>query len=212
MSHWDDPANEPTRRYDPQYGQSPYGQQQYSQPPHGTPQYDQRYGQPPYEQAPSGQAPYRPPPMNPFGTESNQAFGIVGTVLTLLGGIILVVSFTAVDWFTQGLSFSDVSTQLNNGNGNGFATAYFGWLAWVFLIITVVAGVLASFPSPALRALRIIGVVVGVAAAGLTFLAINLGAGTTYGHNLAHARVGFYLAIVGFLLAGIGAGIGPRKV
>lgn len=156
-------------------------------------------------------APYAPP----VNTDS---FGIVGTVLALLGGVILIVSFTALDWFSgsipgggnASLSFSDISDR--SASLTGFASAYFGWLAWLFLIVVVIAGVLASVPSPALRAFRIVGAVVGFAAAGLTFLAIKLGDGLSYTEILKNASIGFYFAVVGFVVAGIGAAIGPRRV
>ncbi len=167
---------------------------------------------------PRGQG-YGQPQGAPYAQPANtDTFGIVGTVLALLGGVILIVSFTALDWFSQSvsgggtasLSFSDISDR--SDSLTGFASAYFGWLAWLFLIVVVVAGVLASVPSPALRAFRIVGVVVGLAAAGLTFLAIKLGDGPSYTDFLKNTSIGFYFAVVGFVVAGIGAAIGPHKV
>ncbi len=138
-------------------------------------------------------------------------------MLALLGGVVLVVSFTALTWFSafpNSGTFSAIHKVVGHSGSAGFASAYFGWLAWVFLIVVVVAGVLSSVPSPALRVFRIIGVVVGFAAAGLTFLAIKISASSSpaYSEYLKHARIGFYFAVAGFLLAGIGAAIGPRHV
>jgi hypothetical protein len=51
----------------------------------------------------------------------------------------------------------------------------------------------------------------------LTFLAIKLTRSVdiagfpTYGDYLKHARLGFYLAVVGFALIGAGGAIGPRR-
>ena len=196
----------------PQYGQPPYGQPPYGQPPSGQPPYQQpQYGQP-YGQAgygrPSG---YGPPPTNPFGPESNETFGITGAVLGLLGGVAGVVALTAVEWFGGrfgSLMFGDVRSHLGT---TGFATAYYGWLAWAFLIIGVVCAVLSGFPNPALRVLRIIGVVIGFAAAGLSFLALQANDGVRYLTYLGAARVGFYLALVAYILIGIGAAYGPRR-
>ena len=78
--------------------------------------------------------------------------------------------------------------------------------------VAVLAAVGSSFPSPALRALRVLGVVTAFAAAGLSFLAIQLTDSRGYVDWLKDARIGFYLAVVGFVLIGIGAAIGPRKV
>jgi hypothetical protein len=190
-----EPDAEQTRRYEqaPGYAQQqPYGQQE----PYGQQQYG--YGQQQYAQ--------------PGAFERSRSYGIVGTVLTLLGGIAVLVSFTALDWYGNG-TFSDIRSSLSdNANANGFAKVYFGWLGWVALIIVVVAGVLASFPTPALRICRIIGIVVGIAMSGLTFLAIDFsGNSTGYSDYLKNAQIGFYFAVAGFLLAGIGAGIGPRR-
>jgi hypothetical protein len=202
-----------TQRYGPppQYGESPYQQPQYGQPPSQQPQ----YGQPPYQQPGYGQPGYGQPPgygrpANPFGPESNDTFGITGAVLGLLGGIAGIVALTAVEWFGgrfNGLMFGDVRTL----GTAGFAAAYFGWLAWAFLIIGVVCAVLSSFPNPALRVLRIIGVVIGFAAAGLSFLALQVNQSYPYTTYLAAARVGFYLAVIAYILIGIGAAYGPRR-
>jgi hypothetical protein len=193
MTQWNAPDSDPYRQqpqgYQPGYGQPAYGQPGYGQP---------GYGQPGYGAPPAG-----------------DSFGIAGTVMALLGGILLIVAFTAIDWFgNPTLSFSDVGNGLDaaGDNANGFASAYFGWLAWLFLVVVVVAGVLSSVPTPALRAFRIIGTVVGFAAAGLSFLAVQLSDHNSYLYYLKHARVGFYFAVIGFLIAGIGAAIGPRRV
>jgi hypothetical protein len=194
------------------YGQQPYGQQP---PPYG--QHDP-YGQQPYGQPPYGQQP--PPgygrPANPFGPESDETFGIIGAVLGLLGGVAGVVALTSVEWFgggpfTGSVSFSDVRSGIGQGGSTGFASAYFGWLAWAFLIVGVVCAVLSSFPNPALRVLRIIGVVIGFAAAGLSFLALQVSPSLSYVTCLAHARVGFYLLVIAYILVGIGAAYGPRR-
>ena len=199
MSQWDDPQNNQTRRLprQPQYGQQP------------------GYEQPGFQQPPPGQRPrFADSTANPFGAASDQAFGIVSTVLALLGGILGIVTLTGLDWFKGGLSFSDTNDRLNaaGDQANGFASAYFSWLAWAFLIIAVIAAVAASFPSPALRIVRVIGVVVGIAAAGLSFLALQFGDFVSYTDVIKNARVGFYLLVLAYLLIGIGAGIGPRKV
>jgi hypothetical protein len=201
MTQWDDPQNRETQAYPRQNPQVSYGQ----------PNYPQTDGQPNYSVA--RQPRFADSTANPFGAASDQQFGIVSTVLALLGGILGIVTLTGLDWFKGSTSFSDVHDALkaSPNSATGFASAYFGWLAWTFLIVAVLAGVMASFPSPALRAFRVIGVVVGFAAAGLSFLAIQLLQGS-YLDYLKAARIGFYLMVVAYLLAGIGAAIGPRKV
>jgi hypothetical protein len=219
MTQWNAPAGDP-------YGQQPttriptgreayqdppgYGQPGYGQP--GQPGYAPAPGQPGYGQPGYGQPGYdRQGPHNRL--EESESFGIVGTVLTLLGGILVLVAFLGVEWFKGNISFSDQSNALDQAsNANGFSSAYFGWLGWFFLILVVVAGVLSSVPTPAMRVFRIIGVVDGLAAAGLAFLAIDFGDNSRYLDTLKATRIGFYFAVIGFALAGIGAAIGPRKV
>lgn len=182
MTQW----NEPPGADQGGYGHPPeFGQPGYGQP---SPYYDQ-----------------------PSAFERSQSYGIVGTVLTLLGGIAVLVSFTALDWFKGGTTFSDLHDQASADQLNGFPAVYFGWLGWVFLIIVVIAGVLASVPTPALRICRIIGIVVGIAASGLSFLAIQLTDNNSYSTYIQNARVGFWFAVAGFLIAAIGAGVGPRR-
>lgn len=171
-----------------------------------------QFGRDPY-----AQAGYRHE--NPFGTEGNERFGIAGMVFALLGAVLLVVCFTALDWFSvdaqgfsRNFSFGEVGDLLDNGGGTGFATAYFHWFAWVFMVVAAAAAIGSSFPSPALRALRVVGVVAAFAAAGLSFLALQVTDNRGYVEWFKDARVGFYLAVLGFVLIGVGAAIGPRKV
>ena len=185
MTQWD-PQGEPTR----QYRRDPAAN--------------------PYAQAPP---PQQPQHQNPFGTEGNDQFGIASMVFSLLGGILLIVCLTALEWFDGGATFGDVRDGVkNSGAAAGFASAYFGWFAWTFLLISVAAAIGASFPSPALRALRVIGVVPAFSAAGLSFLAVQVTSGRSYTDWLGDARIGFYLAVLGFVLIGVGAAIGPRRV
>lgn len=187
-----DPQGDPTRQYRRDPSANPYAQS----PPPAPPQHQ-----------------------NPFGTEGNEQFGIASMVFSLLGAILLIVCLTALDWFSVdfdrgnlSLTFGDIKDKLNADSLSGFASAYYGWFAWTFLLISVAAAIGASFPSPALRALRVIGVVAAFATAGLSFLAIQVTTTRSYTDWFADARIGFYLAVVGYILIGIGAAIGPRKV
>ncbi|MCU1656210.1 MAG: hypothetical protein JWO57_866 [Pseudonocardiales bacterium] len=186
------------------------------------------------ESRPPGSSPQPPgssprPEMGPVTTQfarldpgPSQRFGVAGSALAVIGAALLIVSFTAVNWFTKGTlgrsHFSDVHQVLNiqSAFAAGLAKAYFGWLAWVLLAVTVVIALLANAPSPFATALRVIGALAAAASIALTFLAINLlksgvpGA-PSYSEYIKHARVGFWMAIAGFLLVGVGALIGPRR-
>lgn len=193
---------QPTEQYrQPQYGQPQYPQQQYGQPPYGQ-------GQPPYGQPPYGGAP------NPYGRSPvTYEFGVVGTVTAAVGAILVVIAFTAVDWFKGSLGFGDVHDILDNQGSNAPqpASGYFGWLGWLLLIATVVLCIAACAPSPAAQALRAIGAILAAISIAVTFFAIRFTAGLAYTDYLKNARIGFYFALAGFLLMGIGALIGPRR-
>lgn len=186
---------------------------QYNGPDEPTRQYGYQQQPGGYAQQPGGYAPQgQPQHQNPFGTEGNEQFGIASMVCSLLGAILTIVCLTSLQWFSVdggSRSFSDIGDYSTIA---GFAKAYFGWFAWTFLIISTISAVAASFPSPALRALRVLGVVAAFATAGLSFLAVQVNTARSYVDWLGDARIGFYLAIAGFIVIGVGAAIGPRKV
>lgn len=217
------------------YGQPPYGGPQYGQPGYGPPPQGQPgYGAPGYGAAGYGAPGYgasqygRPGYGSGYGGygPQRQSFGIVGAALAALGAVALIVAFTATHWYKDSgdSSFSKVKDQVDAydkvGAATGVAKAYFGWLAWVLLVAVVLVAVAANLPSPAAVALRIIGAVIGAAGILLTFLAIKLvdgskvpgGNAPDYSDYLKHTGPAFYLALGGFLLAAVGALIGPRRV
>jgi hypothetical protein len=191
----------------PEYGPGGYEQQpQYGQPQYGQPQYGQ---QPPYGQPPYGHAP------NPYGRSPvTYEFGVVGTVTAAVGAILVVIAFTAVDWVKNSPShFGDIHDALDSkgGDAGGLAKAYFGWLGWLLLVVTVVLCIAACSPSPAAQALRAIGAIAAAISIAITFFAIRFGDFGPFTDYLKDARIGYYMTMLGFLLAGIGALIGPRR-
>jgi hypothetical protein len=194
------------------YGQQqPYGQQGYGQ--------QQPYGRDPYVQQGQRQPGHYSAAANAYGAPvgSGAQFGVVGVTLAGIGFILLIISFTAVTWYklagsTTGFNFSDVGNTLDSSpSASGLASAYFGWLAWTLAIVGLIVAVGANLPSPASGPLRALGAVVAAAAIAFTFLAIRLTNGAPYSDAISHANVGFYLAVGGFLLVGIGALVGPKR-
>lgn len=208
---------QPTTRFGSPYRDESYGQPGY--PP--QPGYPQQPGYPPQGYPQQQRGPHGPRGQqyaNAYGAPvgSGAQFGVVGTTLAGIGFILLIIAFTAVTWFRQsGVSatFSDIGTTLDNaGAASGLASAYFGWLAWTLAIVGVIVAVAANLPSPASGPLRALGAVLAAAAIAFTFLAVQLtSSGVSYGTYLSHANVGFYLALAGFLIMGIGALIGPKR-
>lgn len=151
----------------------------------------------------------------------SQSFGLLGAAFAAAGALLLILALTAVNWFTTaGLGSThagDLKKILQSGTGAvGIAKAYFAWLGWALVVAVVVLAILANLPWPLARIFRVIGAIVAALGIALTFLAIRLTSTTganspTYGDYLDHARMGFYLAIAGFLLVGIGCVIGPSR-
>jgi hypothetical protein len=222
----------PGQSEQPTYGQQQpgYGQQHvnYGQQPPGYGQQQTPYSQQGGFGPPAG---FGPPPgaMGPQTTRMarldpgpSQGFGVFGAVTAAIGAIAVVVSFFALDWFTKGTEphshFKDVHDVLNEVGplAAGTAKAYFSWLGWALLVAVAVIALVANMPSPLATPFRIIGALAAAATIGVTFLAIKLISAPAgeraepYSEYLKHTRIGFYVAIAGFLVMGIGAVIGPR--
>jgi hypothetical protein len=231
---------------DPRDGQQPPYRQQpgYGQPPQpgygDQPGYGQQpppaYGQPPgYEQSPAyGQQPaYGQPPMGPETTRMarldpgpSQRFGVVSAVLTGLGALLVILAFTALDWYGDGgvsgskSKFSDIHKTLDlvGGFAQGPAKLYFSWLGWALLAAAAVTALLAALPTVGMP-FRVFGAAAAVAGIVATFLAIQLLKNSDavprsyrgYSTWLKHARIGFYVAVAGFVLMAVGAATGTSR-
>lgn len=202
--------------------------QPYDRDPRYGDQRDPRYGEPQYQ--PQYQSQYEPPTTrygvpedryaaiaNAYGAPvgSGARFGVIGATLAGIGGVLLVIAFTALNWTSSSGSstFGDLGKSLDvNSASTGLANNYFGWLGWLLAIAVVLVAVLANLPSPVSGPLQALGAVGAAAGIAVTFFAINLYAnGVPYTDYLKHARLGFYFALAGFALAGIGALVGPSQ-
>jgi hypothetical protein len=212
------------------YGQQPGYGQQASQSSGQQPGYGQ---QPPPGYGQQAQPGYGQPPMGPVTTRMarldpgpSQRFGVVSAVLTALGALLVILAFTALDWYGDGgvsgskSKFSDIhrSLDLVGGFAQGPAKLYFSWLGWALLAAAAVSALLAALPTAG-TPFRVVGVVIAVAGIVATFLAIQLlknsdavtGAYRGYSTWLKHARIGFYVAVAGFVLMAVGAATGPSR-
>jgi hypothetical protein len=190
------------------YGQEPVpGSDPYAQPAYGQP-VDPVYGTPAARNAAIA---------NAYGSPiaSGAKFGVVGATFAGIGAVLLIISFTAVDWISQGSgsTFGDIHDALSPDppGATGLAKTYFSWLGWVLLIVAVVIAIAATLPTPASGPLRALGAIIAAAAIALTFFAIQIADGVAYSEVIKHASIGFYLALGGFLLVGIGALCGPSN-
>lgn len=212
----------------PSYGQQPYGQPYGGQgyPPPGVPGYP-----PP---APAG--PRTGLRLGVVGL----ILAAVGAALLLVSYLAVNWFTTANDSaFGGSAHFTDVHSHLGTIKSESqgiaeptwIANAWFGWLGWLLLAVAVVLAVLACLPVPGLsgvgRGLGILAALVGI---GFTFWAIKLLRLTSlvsqlpsgersqvdqfnsYSYYFNHVGIGFWLAVAGFAVTGIGAAIGARRV
>jgi hypothetical protein len=156
---------------------------------------------------------------------SHPTLGYPGMALMIAGAVLLLVSFTSVNWYagTTGadgvsdIGFNDLHQNLASFNAPGASTAYFGWIAWVLLIAAILVGLGANLPSRACDGLRVVGLAVGLAGAAWTYYALAqyIQALRDRGVDSGvfnHAQAGVWLALAGYLLAAAGAVIGPLPV
>ncbi len=210
--------SQPQSYWRPEDYPQPYQPGGYAQPTgYGYPTQQAYPPQPAYPGYGYG-APYGQPAA--YGTYSGvrqrrRTFGYVAAAVTVIGGIILMVAFTAVDWVSQSgnhATFPDIRRAMTRAaNPPALPHGYFIWLAWVLLAAVVVFGIAGALPTPAHPALRIFGASVGIAGIVLTYLAYYKLTGLGFDRSLQGASVGPYLAAGGFLVAAIGASIGPHR-
>lgn len=109
----------------------------------------------------------------------------------------------------------------------GVAPAYFSWLGWTLLAVAAVLALLAVAPAASLgratTALRVLAGLVALTGVGLTVWALDvftydrwlgryLGVrSASFGDYLAHGYVGFWAALLAFVLIGAAALVGPRR-
>jgi multiple sugar transport system permease protein len=137
-------------------------------------------------------------------------------VLSLIGGVLLLISFLGLDWFAGGFTVSRLGSVLSLNGTGPFAAIFFGGLGWALVALTLVAAVVAHVPSLARRvpagpaatlpAVRLALALVGFVA---SFVALQLTTASSYGYYLGQAGSGFWLAAIGFAFLAVAA-IGSR--
>jgi hypothetical protein len=141
----------------------------------------------------------------------------------LVGGAAVLLSFVGLDWYgypssganrVDAVTFADLAANEDAPGMPGIVTTYFDWLGWVLLILVVAIGATAKIASRSATALGVAGALVGVAGSASTYWAVQEATsfGDEGGYAFQSAAVGLWFALCGFLLAGIGAVIGPRRV
>jgi hypothetical protein len=163
-----------------------------------------------------------PPGYVPGSRAIRRGFGAIGTVIGLIGAAMVLLAFTALTWISidgeGGISsfngkFNDLHNLATVGSGQapGLTKAYFSWLAWVLLVAVVVFVILGNLATNSHALWRILGLLVGIGGAVITLLALK-DDDTSWSEVFKYCTWGFWLAIAGFVIAGIGAVVGPRRI
>jgi hypothetical protein len=158
--------------------------------------------------------------MNP-GDGGARAVGVPGVVLVLAGSALVLVSYRFLTWYDypqqadsvgQG-DFGALRASAHQLGGAGIAIAYFDWMAWAVVIALILVGVAANLPVAAADGLRVIGFLLGVVGAGSTYYALAQHFNATGSNSgvFRNSTWGLWAVFAGFLIAAIGAGLGPRR-
>ncbi|HZY75068.1 MAG TPA: hypothetical protein VFE40_02030 [Jatrophihabitantaceae bacterium] len=154
--------------------------------------------------------------------------GIPGIVLVSAGAIMLILSFTTLEWrklaargdAVSEIDFAALRQNLEHfpaGGKPGPTVAYFTWLCWVLLIALIVVGFAANLPTRRSNGLRLAGFFLGLVGAAFTYYALSrysLASHDLFGTSsgaLDNADLGIWFALGGYLLAGAGSSIGPMQ-
>ncbi len=178
-----------------------------------------QYGQPPAEFGAPGTAhPQQQPPTREPRVRgvSGLRFGFLGALVALVGAVLVLVAFTTVTWLKYNDStFAKIDHRLagSHTSASGFTQAYFSWLGWVLVGVVFAVAFAANMPSARMAILRPIGFLLALVAIGLTLWAIKFTNSKypTYFDYLRLERLGFYFAIGGFLVIGVGALFGAKR-
>jgi hypothetical protein len=157
-------------------------------------------------------------------TRRRVSIRVAGIVLVLVGAALTLAAIGGLTWYAvddgadsagAGFTFADLHTNADQ-LGAPIAAAYFDWLAWVLLIGLVVVGIAANVSSPATNGLRVLGFLLGVIGVGGTYYALaqlfnaQRAAGGSNHSVWPNSTLGVWCALIGYLLAGTGAGLGAR--
>lgn len=127
-----------------------------------------------------------------------------GVVITTVGTVLVILGFTQYIWISFGPFDADFGSirRAAPHDPHWVRRAYFGWLGYTVLVLGAGAaygGKVARLPP----VLRVVGAALGAIGAGLTFVALTTG--DRLSHTLPYSGAGFWLAIFGFILIGIGS-------
>lgn len=133
----------------------------------------------------------------------------MGIALAAIGGVVALIG-TLVDWYSPSVSLRDIILALDAPGAKAFPQAYFQWLMWVLLALTVAAALFANTVSPLSTALRVASPILG--ALGVVLVLVSLGQVIEGASIFSHASGGLWLVLGGFVVAGAAGTLGPVRL
>lgn len=156
---------------------------------------------------------------SPAERRPRRRVGVTGLVVTTVGLVLCVVSFTTVAWLhfdyltSDGSSihssFDDLRQAMSVPGAPALPHLYFGGLAWAALGVTTVLAVASAFDGPYRRAFGLVGFLAGLAGVLLSLLTMVKFSGGAFSAVVKHEfSVGPWLAFAGFFVLAAGSLIG----
>ena len=164
---------------------------------------DQQPGGPAWSAAPSSWAP-QPRATLPPAAASARPRRASGLLTISIGGLLVLLSITTLDWAGDGLEAKDFTFfhSASSEPGPGLTQVYFGWLAYVLLAVCLVAAYLIKFTALGGLVARAAVALACVVAAALSFG--SLWSGNSLHDVVTYGDAGFWCAVVGYLVIAVG--------
>lgn len=148
-------------------------------------------------------------PPTAWGPPAARSANPVGIVVAIVGGALSLIG-TLVEWYSPGsVTLQDIIRALDAPGAKAFPKAYFGWLMWVVLALTVVAALFANVAGPLSTPMRVASPVLG--ALGAILVCVSLGQLISGRSILDQSGAGLWLVLGGFIVAGLAGVLGPRR-
>ena len=159
--------------------------------------------------SPEQTSPYPGYLLVPVRTPRNRV-GTTGVIVSVAGALMALVG-TALPWYSVHgvhVRLQDFTAGTSASAAKALPHAYFGWLLWVLLALTIIAALLAAVPGPLSRTLRILSPLLGGLSALLMLVSLGqLEEASIYNHT----ALGFWVILIGFISTGLGGSFGPRR-
>lgn len=153
-------------------------------------------------------------------TAPARSLGVLGIVLVLVGAAMIFLSFAVLDWYPGStdpsavahVGFAELGGVSTGDRVPALSSEYFAWLAGVFLLLMIAIGSAANLPTRASGLLRVLGALIGIGGVVATYYALDGLSRLNEGDYPLHkASAGIWLTLAGYVVAGVGAAIGPIR-